>query len=479
MSTPAPGRRVAKRQRQLQRPRLDRGAISGLALVAVAGALLAAAGAVDADPEVAGAPETVAVDQVAMACLGSPESGSSRTSTLAAPVPQAEETAGGGLAAGPLGEEPREIGATARGELATLDAPARGGAVAVTATGGAAVGRTTFQVDSADGAGLAVQECPAPHARWWFTGGGAGLDHQSRLVMANLDPGPAVVDVVVHGPDGVAEDIATRGITIAPGETRTVELVEVAPQADELAVHVEASRGRVVAGLADAFATEPAAEPGQEWVPFQAETARTLRLAPLPRRADRRTLVLANPSEREALVDVEVAGESGSFAPAGAEQVRVPAESVVTADLSDAVGRDASAVVLSSQVPVTATVRSSLGSDIAYASAAPSLEGPAAAVLGQDAQAEVQVTAGAKGGAASATAYSANGEEVDSTELEVPPTATVGWRPKGKAAYVVVTPGRGDLTGGVSVAGDAGVAQVVLRPLPIVLEQPVVVPVVR
>lgn len=477
MSTPTPGRRVAQRQRQ--RPRLDRGAISGLALVVVAGALLATSGVVDADPEPVGAPETVPVDQVAMACLGSSEAGSGRAVTLAAPVPQAEESAGaGGLLVGPVGEEAREIGSAPRGELTTLDAPSRGSAVGVTATGDAAVGRASFQVDTADGAGLAVQECLAPHARWWFTGGGAGLDHQSRLVMANLDPGPAVVDVVVHGPDGVAEDVATRGITIAPGETRTVELVEVAPQADELAVHVEASRGRVVAGLSDAFATTPAAEPGQEWVPFQAGTARTLRLSPLPRRADRRTLVLANPSEREALVDVEVAGESGSFAPTGAEQVRVPAGSVVTADLSDAVGRDASAVVLQSQVPVTATVRSSLGSDVAYASAAPALSGPAAALLEQGARAEVQLTAGAKGGAATATAYSANGEEVDSTELEVPPTATIGWSPKGKAAYVVVTPTRGDLAGGVSVEGDAGVAQVVLRPLPIVLEQPVVVPVV-
>ena len=88
MSTPTPGRRVAQRQRQ--RPRLDRGAITGLALVAVAGALLATAGVVDADPEPVGAPETVAVDQVAMACLGSPEAGSSRAVTFAAPVPQAE-----------------------------------------------------------------------------------------------------------------------------------------------------------------------------------------------------------------------------------------------------------------------------------------------------------------------------------------------------------------------------------------------------
>ncbi len=339
------------------------------------------------------------------------------------------------------------------------------------------MGRGTFQVDRADG-GIAAQECLAPRSRWWFTGGGAALDHQSQLVMANVDPGPAVVDVVVQGPDGVAEDLGTRGITLAPGEVRTIDLVEIAPQSDELAVHVEAARGRVVAGLSDSFATEPAAEPGLEWVPVQQEAARSVRLSPLPGRADRRTLVVANPADREALVEVKVSGESGAFAPTGVEQVAVPAGSVVTADLTDAVGKDASAVLLRSEVPVTATVRSSLGSDVSYAAAGPVIDGPAGAVLDEDAPAEVQLTAGKEGGAAQVTAYSAGGQKVGSTELKVPATATLAWSPGSKAAYVVVTPVRGALSGGVSLEGDAGLTQLALRPLPVVLTQPVVVPVI-
>jgi hypothetical protein len=234
----------------------------------------------------------------------------------------------------------------------------------------------------------------------------------------------------------------------------------------------------VVAGLADAFATQPAATPGREWVPGQREAARLLRVGPLPRSADRRTLVVANPSDREALVEVHVSGESGSFVPTGLEEVRVPAESVVTEDLGKALGQDTSALVLRSPVPVTATVRSSKGSDVSYAAALPVLDGPAAAVLASDTQAEVQLTAGSRPARASITAYAAGGEKVDATELKVPANATAAWAPKGRAAYVVVTPLKGPLSGGVSLAGGGGVSQVALRPLPVTLERPAVVPVV-
>jgi hypothetical protein len=478
MSTPTPGRRVARRQRR----RPDRTAFVGAGAVALSALLLAAASWVEAEPEQPARPTTVAVDRTITACLGTRGADASDTFTLAAPLPpEVEVTEGGGTLTVTTGEEPaREVGAGDRGAVRTLEAPAAGAALVVAATGEHAAGRATFQVDrSPDDALVGVQECRPPRSRWWFTGGGAGLDHRSRLVMANVDPGPAVVDVVVHGPDGLVDSIDTRGITIGPGDVRTIDLVEVAPQTDELAVHVESSRGRVVAGLADAFAASPAATPGREWVPDQAEAARVVRLAPLPRGADRRTLVLANPTDREALVDVEVSGESGAFAPTEVAQVRVPPGSVVTADLGQVVGEDASAVVLRSPVPVTATVRSDDGADVSYAAAVPLLTGPAAAVLADGTRAGVHLTAGDDGGTATVTAYAADGSEVDSAELEVPPTATVAWTPEGAADYVVVTPREGGLAGGVALAGSAGLSQVALRPLPVTLRQPVVVPVVR
>lgn len=478
MSTPSGGRRAATRRRPRPSPRPTGGGLGAFVLLLLAGALLAGGSLVQASPEPAARPTSVPVDEVTTACLGWPKAGSSDASTLAAPVPDAGDS-GGAVSVGPVGKKGSGEPVGGRGRVRGIEAARAGEGVVLTATGAAAVGRATFQSDHAGGAGVASQQCLAPRSRWWFTGGGAGLDHRSQLVMANVDPGPAIVDVVVQGPRGVAEDVGTRGMTVAPGEVRTLNLVDIAPQSDELQVHVDATRGRVVAGLADDFATQPAAEPGREWVPGQPDPSRVLRLAPLPREADKRTLVVANPSDREALVELHVSGETGSFVPAGLEEVRVPAHSVVTEDIGNAVGRDGRAVVLRSEVPVTASVRSSRGGDISYAGPVPVLDGPAAAVLAKGTEAEVQVTAEDAAARATVKAYSADGKEVDSTELEVAPTATATWKPKGRTAYVVVTPVRGRVSGGVSLDGGPGLSQVLFQPLPVSLERPAVVPVVR
>ncbi len=477
MSTPVSGRRAARRVRR----GVDLLTALGVALVVLTAVLLLGAGAVHDEPEAVPRAGTVPADEVVTACAAFPDGGRAEAHTLAAPLPDAES--GGQVTAGPLGGRTEPVDA-ARGVLASLDLAAgqearSGWALVVAAEGPAAVGRSTTVVDRArDVAALGVQECLAPRARWWFTGAGAGLDHTSTLVVANPDPGRAVIDVEVHGPDGLVDSVGTRGITVQPGEVRTLDLVDVAPQTDEIAVHVEASRGRVVAALADGFATRPAAPAGREWVPAQADASTMLRLAPLPARADRRTLVVANPTAREALADVEVSTPTGSFVPTDVPQLRVPPGAVVTADLGPA-GKDAAAVRVGSPVPLTATVRSARAGDVSYAADAPLLDGPASAVLADDTEATLQLTAGDSGGTADVTAYSADGDEVGTATLEVEPGTTLTWTPRGKAAYLVVSPGRGRLFGGVSLAGSAGLSQVPLRPLPVELRRPVVTPVVR
>lgn len=478
MSTPAPGRRAARRAAPRQRRPLDPAGLVGVALVAVAVLLLLAAGMVQAKPEPAAVPEAVPVDQVETVCVGAPTSGEAAADTMAAPLPDAPH--GGTVTAGPVGEKPKPVGAAPRGELVEIDPPDAGSASMVSAVDAEALGRSTFQVDRARGSdAVATQECLPPRARWWFTGAGAGLDHQSKLVLTNVDPGPAVVDVVAHGPDGVVDSVGTRGITLRPGEVRTVDLLDVAPKADELAVHVEASRGRVVAALADSFAAEAGAEPGQEWIPPQDDVSRVLRLGPLPRKADRRTLVVANPADREALVTVRVSGQSGAFAPTGVAELRVPPGAVLTTDLGSAVGADPSGVLLQSTAPVSATVRSSSAGDAAYAGALAALDGPAAALLPSGTAGAVHLTGGAHGGSAEIVAYSSKGEKVDSGKLDLPANATLPWSPKRGAEYVVVTPAKGRVYGGVTLEGNGALTQVALRPLPVFLKRPVVVPVIH
>jgi hypothetical protein len=477
MSSVRPGRRVAVGPAR----RFSGGAAVAAVLVALAVllVLLAGPGAKPGDDAVQGA--GVLVDQAVDGCAGfRPARGTSTmVSTGSAPV---EGLPGGGSIryGAPAEVATAEAQDIARGDLLKLDDAARGPeSLVVVATGALAAGLFSFRADTGDDGTLAVTECLSPRATWWFTGAGATLDHSSVLVLSNLDPGAAVVDVRVLGPDGEVDTLGTRGITVPPAGRTSLALTDLAPQGEELAVQVSASRGRVVAAVSDRFAAGAGQDSGTDWVPSQSAASRVVRLAGLPGGASDHTLLVANPSEREALVEVEISGRNGSFAPTENAQVRVPAGGVVSTDISESVRREASTVTLRSPVPVTATVRSVRHGDRAYAADARPLTGPAAAPVPDDVSTTVQLTAGAQPATVRVTGFRADGTETETGVLEVAASATGTWSPSRPADYLVVVPQNGRAIGGVVYAGDTGLSQVPLHRLAVRVDRPVVRPVLH
>lgn len=397
-----------------------------------------------------------------------------------APAPEGLELpVGGSVRQGPVVSAGQPV-ALPRGGL--VDVPAAGGPV-VDATGGAAAGLFGFRSDLAAGQTLAVADCATPRSQWWFTGAGAGLDHSSSLLLANVDAGPAVVDLRVLGPDGEVDTVSTTGITLAPHSVKRIELSGIAPQTDDLALSVHASRGRVVASVTDSFRPGPSGPQGQEWLAGTDLPSRTVRLAGLPAGSASTSLLVANPSDLEAVVDVRVAGRSGSFAPTGLDAISVAPGAITQVDLGSVLPRNEPvALRLRSRVPVVASVRSTAGKDHAYATPVMPLVGPAAAPLVAGADASVQLTAGAVAATVGVAAYDAHGHRLDGTTLTIPPTATQVWSPRRGAAYVVVTPSTdpagGSVHGAVSYAGD-GLATLPLTALPIRIDRPSVRPGLR
>ena len=488
MNVPArePGtrRRIAERR---PRPslRVTRAAVGPavLVLLALVGAGLTAVSAGSGTPTPAGTVTGALVDRTTLACPDlTPARGTTTSVGLGlAPAPSDVQPAEGGtVTQGPVTSDGRPVDVR-RGSVVDLRPD---GGPAVDATGGAAAGLFGYRTDSQGGRALGVTSCPAPRAQWWFTGAGAGLDHSSTLVLANVDPGPAVLDLKVLGPDGPVDTVATEGITVAPHSVKRVDLSEIAPQTAEIALSVSTSRGRVVASVDDHFAASPSAAPGQEWLSGTDLPSRTLRLAGVPGTRSAATLLVANPSELEAVVDVQLAGRSGSFAPTGLDAISVPPGAVETVDLSKVLPKkEPLALRLRSRVPVVASVRTVAGDDHSYATPVAPLVGPAAAPVVKGADATVQLTAGAVAAKATLRAYDAKGSEVDSTRLTVDATATATWSPKKGAAYVVVEPGSpdgggGTLHGAVTYQG-GGLASVPLTALPLRLERPRVHPGLR
>lgn len=454
---------------------------TGVAAVAVAVAAAATAlmaGRADPiDPQPTSEPSTIPVERTVQACPRSRAPGGAQTRVLTGSAAVGGLGGEGSVERGPVGADGQDIGLERGSQVTARAGAADGPALVVRAVGELAAGLFTVQADIGRST-VAATQCEPPASDWWFTGAGATLDHSSSLVLTNVDPGPAVLDVRVFGETGEVDTVGTRGITIAPGTQTTIPLTDVAPQGEELAVNVTTSRGRVVAAMADSYAEEEGARRGDEWIPAQRGASRTVRLSGMPPRADTRALLIGNPSTSEALVSVNVAGESGSFAPTEASEIRVPPGTVVSTDVANVVeGADVS-VRLRSRVPVVASIRSTIDGDSTYAPAVRPLDAPAATPLLDGTDSRVVLSAGAEPATATATTYDASGQEVESTELEIVAEGTVSWTPRRPAAYVLVAPGQGDVSGAVSSAGDAGVTQLPMSSLPISLRQPVVHPVV-
>ncbi len=475
-ATPRPGgRRVAESSRH----RPDPTVVTALALLVVA----ALAVLLTRSPEPAAMPVGSAgsvVDRSLLACPGPPQDvgrglrGRTEVGLASASGPRGPLGSGGSVAVGPSGET--SSFRLARGELREVDADR---AVVVAAAGDAAAGVFGERVDRV-GKATAAGRCVAPRAEWWFIGAGAGLDHTSTLELTNADPGPAVVDVRVLGEDGPIETVGTRGITVAPGETRSIALVDVAPQNDEVAVHVQASRGRVAATVTDSFAARAGAPVGLERVPPGELAVRRVRLAGVPARAASRTLVVGNPSDSEALVDLEVVGSRGSFVPSGFETLSVPPGSVRVVDAADLLaGKEASAVRLSSQVPIVAALRSVREGDHSYAAPVLPLTDPAAVTVVDAAKAVVQVSAGNGGATVQVEGFAADGRRTEQEQVVVDPGATATWSPGKDTDYVLVTPVRGNAYGATTYSGRSGTTTVPLVAIPLRVLLPGVVPAPR
>ncbi len=322
------------------------------------------------------------------------------------------------------------------------------------------------------GSTLAAAGCRSAQPVWWLAGAGGGIDHSSVLFLTNVDEGPAVVDVRLHGATGSVDRAGTRGLTLAPGETFRLPLDEVAPGSDELTVEVAAVRGRVVPHVIDS--TDLPDGKTREWLPPAVPPDQDVVLAAVPAGADQAVLLVTNPGEDQAIVDLEVLTEDGAFVPLGTEHVSVDPGSVKRVDLTKELEGRAAAVHLQSEVPVTGTVRSVVDGDIAYAGAAAPLEGPSGVVFAGNRTALV-VAGGQVAGTLQLLFYSAGGEEVSSRGVTVPPSGLVVVPAPAGSAYAVLLPRSGDAYAAAVHTGPGVAVQPVTR-LPTTLTRPVVLP---
>lgn len=298
-----------------------------------------------------------------------------------------------------------------------------------------APGLLATRVDEEDGAAVA---CPEPRPDTWFTGVGAASIHSSTLQLVNPDAGPAVVDVTVFSPVGPTEVDDLRGITVPGGTTTTVDLSGTVPTRSELALHVRVSRGRVGVFLDDSFQRTSTT---RDWLASQQEPTLSTVVVGVPVGSGTHSLVLANPGEAEALVEVRIIGERSTFAPAGWAEMSIPPGSVAVRNLDEIFGKvegnDSIGVLVTSTLPLTASVRSLQPSGLTSAPGL-TLFTRAGLVLPRG-EAELFVAAPDLAGSAEVTAYDASGRRLATKRIAAKKLTGARIDLPRNAAFVTVT----------------------------------------
>lgn len=235
-------------------------------------------------------------------------------------------------------------------DLVQLSQPSEPIRVSAERTG--AVGASTV-VTASDGSdrGLSLAGCLLPQPDYWFAGVAVSADSGSELDLVNLDDTRAVIDVTAFGPAGRLT--APRGIVVDPNSEKTVSLALIPRSEQPISIRVTSSEGRVAAFLRQR--SWGAARPlGADWMSAAVAPTTDVIVPGVPDGAGRRTLVIANPGDRTAIVKVDVLGDSGPTNVVGADTVEVLAGTSKAVDLSAGLGGAAAGLHLTADQPVTA-----------------------------------------------------------------------------------------------------------------------------
>ena len=236
----------------------------------------------------------------------------------------------------------------------------KGRPLVVRATGDFAGGLTasvTTRTTAGATRSLQTVQCSASGGDSWYVGGGGAIGRLSRVYLTNVDAAPATVDVAVYTPTGILRPLPVQGRTIAPGQQYSIGIDQLVPGAAATALHVTTRSGRVSSAVYDSQLNGGQAL-GVDWVPASAGPARTVVIPGIPGDDDAlRTLNLVVPGAEDALVNVHLVTTQGTLSPDALQGLSVQAGQVFSVSLAgpDPVGP--LSVVVESDRPVVAGVR--------------------------------------------------------------------------------------------------------------------------
>jgi hypothetical protein len=409
-------------------------------------------------------PARTVVDRTALACPVPAPGGTmaSIVSGVAPTLPEGTPTAPGTvepLSIAPLPATSPPVGSLLkRGTIGSSPVVKKPETLAIQGDGPLAAGTVgTSTTTSPEGVnrGMASVPCQLPGSDFWFVGASGASDRRDVLVLTNLDTINAEVNVSVYSRTGAHDLAATRGIVVPARSSYEVFLRQVTPNMRDIALHVESTGGRVAAAVRSNASTgnEPA---GVDWLNTSAPPATTVFVPAVAGGRGLRILSIANPNDLQATAALTVNGPNGPFKPAGLETVQIAAGSVKTFVLDPVLHGDASGITLSSDQPVTASLRMTDASKTEFASigSGQALTGPAYLVVPAHKQpAVLQITAPGKNGSVKLELRDAAGRALVARALDVVggSTSQIAFPAQPRPTYLMVQQTRGSVIAGVTL----------------------------
>ncbi|MEQ4565112.1 DUF5719 family protein [Paenarthrobacter sp. CAP02] len=232
----------------------------------------------------------------------------------------------------------------------------------------------SYSATDGDLRGLASAQCQQPGNDAWLLGANTAVGRTAVLNLSNASETPATVNLELYGHQGQIQAPGARGLLVAPGTTRSVNLAGLAPNEAQLAVHVR-STGGPVAGTIQQSVLRGLAPGGVEYLAPGAgpsnlqvmsgvdvqDPAATKALAGKSGFADAvPALQIAVPGSTDAVVQVSLNGANGERKVPNGGVVTVKGGSVATLNL-DGVPAGSYTIKATSDVSFVASTRITRG----------------------------------------------------------------------------------------------------------------------
>jgi hypothetical protein len=235
-------------------------------------------------------------------------------------------------------------------QLTILAAPSatQYGGTAISVTGAMAQG---FEAEETTASGVGTVSCTHAGADMWFIGAGTAAGAPvTRLYLMNPGTTAASVEVAMLTDAGVQQGLQAA-ITVGAGQYIWENIAQYTAGSVVLALHVQASSGQVAAAVWQG----QSGGSGGTWLPQASAPAKQVVIPGLTTASSAARLFVAVPGAADAKVKVEALTAHGPFLPFGPAGQDAPAAASSSFALTS-LGASAAALVLTSNVPITAGI---------------------------------------------------------------------------------------------------------------------------